>query len=86
MKLTGGIDAYSCDFKRFESDTPPNGRKVKFLNENGHDWQLEEARKIFKEGQILEVEEIEVGGWSSKVKFADCDGWFNTVMFEDVEV
>lgn len=86
MKLTGGIDEYSWELKRFESDIPPKGRIVRFLNDNGYDSELEHARKFFKENQILIVEEIYVGRSNSKVKFENYEGLFNTVMFEDVEV
>lgn len=86
MNLTGGIDEYSLNSKRHKSDTPPLGRKVRFLNENGRDSELEEAQQIFKPYQILTVEEIYVGGWHSEVTFLEVDGLYNTVMFEDVEV
>ena len=86
MKLNGGIDEYSLEFKRFESDVSPKGRKVRFLNDNGYDSDLEYARMFFKENQILTVEEIYVGRSNSNVKFENYEGLFNTVMFEDVEV
>ena len=85
MRLTGGIDEYSVDGNRFESDIPPYGRKVRFLNDNGYDSDLEDARKYFKENQILTIEEIYVGRSSSSVKFEGYEELFNTVMFEDVE-
>ena len=84
-RVGGMNDEYSWNFERFESDVPPRGRKVRFLNDNGYDSELEHARKFFKENQILIVEEIYVGRSSSKVKFENYEGFFNTVMFEDVE-
>lgn len=89
MKLDGGIDMYTHNFDNFEivriGNTTCKGRKVFFLNYNGYDSELERARKYFDKGQILTVEEIEVGRSSSNVKFEGVDEWFNTVMFEDLE-
>lgn len=62
------------------------GTKVRFLNQNGHDYQREDALKYFAEGQVLTVDEIDVGSWSSSVKFQELPGkWFNTVMFGRIE-
>ena len=86
MNLNGGIDEYSFEFKRYGNGVSPQGRKVRYLNENGYDLERERANKFFKEGDILEVKEIYVGRSSSKVEFIGFEGkMFNTVMFEDVE-
>ena len=86
MSLDGGLLEYSIDHERYNGSIPPEGRKVAFLNHNGHDHQLEEARKLFKPGQVLTVKEILVGGSSSKVQFMEMPGEkFNTVMFCDVD-
>lgn len=89
MSLKGGLNMYVMfgdDNSRYESDTPPLGRHVRFLDKNGWDWDLEEARKLFTEGQILTVKEIYVGRSSSEVEFLMYPGKrFNTVMFADVD-
>ena len=62
-----------------------NGDKVKFLNKNGHDWQLEDANEFMNEKDVLTVETTTAGDWSSTVVFKEHPGLqFNTVMFEDV--
>jgi len=84
MNLDGGIDLYGDG--RYESDESPYGRKVKYLQENGYDSDVEDANKYMTKGQILTVKEIYVGSWSSTVEFVELpDKEFNTVMFEDVE-
>lgn len=91
MKLDGGLKEYiisseDIEFKRHNSDIPPKGRKVKFINEGGYECDLEYANKFFKEGQILTVSEIYVGRSYSKVEFKECEGKsFNTVMFKDID-
>ena len=86
MSLTGGIDMYSRDFKRYKSKVSPKGRKVIFLNDNGRDSERKRARKHFSKGQVLTVKEIYVGRSSSDVEFEEYPGRkFNTVMFADVE-
>lgn len=89
MSLKGGINMYVMvaeDFNsRYISQTPPLGRRVKFINKNGWDWDLETARKMFTEGQILTIKEIYVGRNSSEVEFVTLPGKkFNTVMFVDI--
>ena len=87
MSLEGGLNMYAFLGKRFKSDIPPTGRKVRFLNKNGYDGDREYANKYFKEGQILTVKEIYVGRSSSEVEFEEFhDRRFNTVMFEDVRL
>ena len=94
MKLDGGIEEYCvlCDmqnqpqWRRYKADESPYGRKVKYLQENGFDSDVEYANKYMTKGQILTVREIHVGRWSSTVEFVEVpDKKFNTVMFEDVE-
>lgn len=85
MSLEGGIDMYNMSGKRYLSDEPPYGRKVKFRSENGSDYDLERANEYFTKGQILTVEEIEVSRFSSVVRFLEFSGEeFNAVMFTDV--
>jgi hypothetical protein len=61
------------------------GTVVRFLNENGYDRELDEARRVLKDIPILTVKHIDVGGWVSYVTFEEIEGEFNTVMFEEVE-
>ena len=94
MKLDGGIKDY-CSLSdvqnqeqsgRYKTNEPPFGRKVKYLNANGRDWDRYLANKYFTTGQILTVKEIYVGSWCSDVEFVEVlDVKFNTVMFADVE-
>jgi len=42
-----------------------------------------DPRNFFKEGEVLTVNDINIGGWSSMVEFKNFQGkWFNTVCFE----
>lgn len=94
MKLDGGILTYATmssfkDFKieRYNTNNSPKGRKVKYLGENGYDFDTQYTDQFFKKGEILIVSEIYVGRSSSQVEFQGYEGKkFNTVMFEDVEV
>ena len=84
MSLIGGLDIYS-PFERYKSDVSPKGRKVVFLNDNGYEDEREYANTLFKEGQILTIKEIYVGGSSSEVEFIEFPNKrFNTVMFADI--
>lgn len=84
MSLTGGIDMYALIRKRHESEHPPLGRKVVFLNKNGLDDELAQARLYFHEGQVLTVNEIYIKRSFSQVEFIEVPGiYFNTVMFAD---
>lgn len=86
MSLVGGIDMYSCDFKRYKSDISPQGRRVVFLAEHGYDIEREIARKYLSKGQVLTVKEIYVGRSISDVELEEYPGKkFNTVMFADVD-
>ena len=85
MSIKGGFDTYSPDFKRYQSVESPQGRKVRFLNENGYDGEREFARRFFSKGDILTVKEIYVGRSSSDVEFEEYPNRrFNTVMFADI--
>lgn len=85
MNLNGGIDQYSFTGERYKDQKPPKGRKVRFLNENGYDGDLEYAREFFNEGDELEVNEIYVERSNSTVEFIGFEGkLFNTVLFEDI--
>lgn len=86
MKLDGGILTYLPELKRYYTNKPPYGRKVRFLNKNGTDWDLREAQAFLKEGQVLTVKEIYVDRMMSMVEFVEIPGKrFNSVMFTDVE-
>jgi hypothetical protein len=86
MRLDGGYDMYGQFGERYLSTEPPLGRKVRYLNKNGWDYDKEYANKFFKEGQVLTVKEIYVSRSSSEVEFIEYpDHRFNTVMFEDME-
>lgn len=85
MKLDGGIDTYTFPTKRYLSEFSPKGRKVRYLAQNGWDYDKEKANKFFNKGDILTIEEIYVGQSSSTVEFQEVEGEeFNTTMFEDV--
>ena len=58
------------------------GEKVMFLNENGYDHQRQQASRIFEVGQVLVVEETNIGSFSSTYKFKNHKNHYNTVMFE----
>ena len=58
------------------------GEKVMFLAENGYHLQLVQASKIFELGQVLVVEETNIGSFSSTYKFKNHKNHYNTVMFE----
>lgn len=60
------------------------GHKVKFINDNGHDYERESAAKILDTDTIYKVEYVDIHGWSSYVKLKGIQGTFNTVMFIDV--
>jgi hypothetical protein len=60
------------------------GDKVRFLNKNGYDSQLEHARKHLKENELYTVVKTEVGGWMSYVYLEEVENHsFNTAHFED---
>ncbi|WP_141690328.1 MULTISPECIES: hypothetical protein [unclassified Ensifer] len=62
---------------------PAAGDELVFLNENGYDSQLEEARRHFVKDQVLKVKNIDIGDWSSSIEFEEKPGQrFNSVMFE----
>lgn len=61
---------------------PAKGDKMKFLGQNGYEFELREARNRFEVGKEYEVEDCNVQNWSHSVKFAGMEGWYNGVMFE----
>jgi hypothetical protein len=61
------------------------GGQMKFLNCNGYDFQLSEAQNIFNVDDMYTVENMNVGGWSSTIKFVGIKGWYNSVMFDNVD-
>ncbi|WP_199172826.1 hypothetical protein [Planomicrobium sp. MB-3u-38] len=85
MSLIGGIDTYAFN-KRFRTEESPAGRSVFFLGANGRTNELELAKSIIKEHQVLTVKEIYVGRSTSTVEFEEFPGKeFNTVMFADLD-
>lgn len=91
MSLDGGLLMYTNftlganGIERYNSQKPPKGRTVEFINDNGYDSELEYAQKYFNKGDVLVVKEIYVGRGNSKVEFINYDGLrFNTVHFVDV--
>lgn len=63
-----------------------HGDKVIYLDENGHDYEREDARELFRKGSTLTIERVDVGGWTSRVYFIEVpDKGFNTVMFDDIK-
>ena len=61
------------------------GTKVKFLDTNGYDNDLERAREYFKKDDVLTVTKTVVGGFSTDVYFEECPGeYFNSVMFTEI--
>ena len=60
--------------------------KVKFINDNGYDFEREEANQILGTDKIYTVKHINVGGWISYVHLKEIPNKsFNTVMFDEVE-
>lgn len=56
---------------------------VKFLGENGYDHQPKDAiEKGLKINHIYNLEDMNVGGWSSEIKLYEFEETFNSVMFE----
>ena len=68
----------------FGSVLAKRGDQVRYLDENGHDYQKEAARKFFKKGDVATIERISVGRCSSKYYLVGILGEWNTVMFETV--
>jgi len=87
MSINGGINMYNLLGKeRHESDVPPYGRQVKYMNKGGHEYERKQANQHFQEGQVLTVQEIYVSSFSSEVEFVGMPFLkFNTAMFEDLE-
>lgn len=62
------------------------GTKVRYLNQNGYDYEREEANKELVEGEVYTVKYTIVGSWYSTVVLKEFpDKEFNTVMFGAVE-
>jgi hypothetical protein len=84
MSIDSGINEYK-NGKRFQIDTPPKGRIVRYINKNGYDYDRKHANKFLVEGKTYTVKEIYVGGSSSEVELEEFSNKkFNTVMFIDV--
>ena len=61
---------------------PRNGQKVRFLNKNGYEYQLEKAKEAFNVDDEYTIKDCVVGMSSSYYKFEEVTGDWNTVMFE----
>ena len=65
------------------SEWPKPGDKMRFMNRNGYDHQLEEARKVFTTDQILTVKSCNVGRSDHRISFEEYpERSWNGVMFE----
>lgn len=72
-------------FDTMRIDCPP-GTKVRFKNQNGHDYQKEEARTFFKKGDVLTVSKTEIHSSRTDVCFEETGAKkFNSVMFEEIK-
>jgi hypothetical protein len=61
------------------------GDKLVFLDKNGYDHDLVEARKLMKKGDVVTLRDMRVGDWSSLMYFEEFpDKGFNSVMFDKV--
>ncbi len=67
-----------------QGDWPQPGDKMRYLGENGLEYQREHADQIIGPGTILTVVECYVGSFSSKIVFEEFPGEWNSVMFEKV--
>lgn len=86
MSLEGGLLVYTFSRKRYKSEVSPEGRKVKYLDTNGTDFNLKAARRYLEKGDVLTIKEIYVDRSSSNVEFQEYPGiFFNTVMFTNIE-
>lgn len=65
-------------------DTKP-GEKVRFLNQNGYDYERTIAAELLDTETEYEVEFVDVGDFRSSVKLKGFRIFFNTVMFENIE-
>jgi hypothetical protein len=60
---------------------PEPGDKMVFLGENGHEFERDEAKKLFLIGGTYTVKSIDIGSWSHTINFEEVAGCFNGVMF-----
>lgn len=82
--LEMSIDPYNpaMAYDPMELDTPA-GAKVRFTGYGGYEHHQEHAREYLEIGGTYTVKHIDIGDWSSTVKFEEVPGEeFNTVMFE----
>ncbi len=87
MSIVGGVIGYDENDNevRHLDGKAPFGRKVFYLDINGHDREREEANELFSSFQILEVGELYVHSSHSDVEFTGYPGeLFNSVMFGDL--
>jgi len=64
---------------------PRRGDRMRFLNRNGYDHELESARKLFRVRKHYTVVDCHVGDWHHSVAFEGVPGRHNGVMFRRVE-
>jgi hypothetical protein len=61
------------------------GTKVRFIGINGYDLELKEAKEKLSTTEMYEVESMEVGNYSSSVKFKGVNGAWNSVMLDNMD-
>jgi hypothetical protein len=61
---------------------PEPGDKMRFLNRNGYDSELEAARKVFNTSDTYTVRGFDLGSLSSRITFQGISGRWNSVMFD----
>lgn len=61
---------------------PDKGEKVRFINQNGYDYELSYAREHMDEGHILTIKSVQIGDWRTFYEFEELPGkFYNSVMF-----
>jgi hypothetical protein len=89
---TGEIETRNSRYRLVDEGEPspregwPNpGDKMRFLNQNGYDYQRENARKAgFIEGEVYVVQSCDVGDFNHTIIFSGHPGEHNGVMFENI--
>jgi hypothetical protein len=61
---------------------PKSGDQMRFLGENGYDYQLQAALNVFEIGEVVTVEDIKIGSWEHSIQFREHAGRWNGVMFQ----
>jgi hypothetical protein len=63
---------------------PEKGTRLRFLGQNGYDFQLQEALRVLSAGAVYTCSDCRVGDWEHSVALEGVPGRFNGVMFEIV--